>query len=299
MTLSAYQIFVTVAECRNLTMAAARLHLTKSAVSHALAKIEDNCRFSLFYRNQKTVELTEAGKRLLPYAYAVLQEDTKFEEQVHSLQGLTSGLVRMGTCSSTCINWIPEIVRTFRDKYPKIELQIRSGANNSQIIQWLRNNEIDIGLGGAEPNSGLVIEPIYKDELLCVTNRDFRPANPDFVTPEDIRNLPLILQEGDYDEEAVMALARLNVEISSYYTAYDDSCLVAMVEGGFGYCVEGKLSLKPLRSKVSVYSFHPPIYRQISLLRNSYDMPSPAAKKMWAHVREYVESYPEYELHLS
>ncbi len=298
MNLSDYRMFVTIAECRNLTVAASQLHLTKSAVSHALAKLEKQLQFPLFYRNQKNMLLTGIGAALLPYAHAVLREHDNFKEQIYRLQGLDSGLVRIGTWSSTGIHWVPDIVNSFRAQYPQIEIQVRSGASNAKLFQWLTNHEIDIGIGDADPSPDLKAEELYQDEMLCVTNRSFQPANPGYVTPEDIQGLPLILQDGDYSREAIETLEKININSFSSFTAYDDSCLVAMAESGLGYCVEGKLTLKKLHMNVSAYSFHPPIYRRICLLLNSRIPASPAIREMCRFIREYAASYPPYELKL-
>lgn len=298
MNLSDYQMFVTIAECRNLTLAASRLHLTKSAVSHALAKLERQLQFPLFYRNQKNMLLTSIGAELLPYAHAVLRENDNFKEQIYRLQGLDTGLVRVGTWTSTGIHWIPDIVNSFRSQYPQIEIQVRSGANNVQLLKWLTNHEIDIGIGDAEPSADLKVEELYQDEMLCVTSRTFQPVNPAYVTPEDIQNMPLILQDGDYSQEAIETLEKININSFSSFTAYDDFCLVAMAESGLGYCVEGKLALKKLHMNVSAYSFHPPIYRRICLLQNNRVPASPAIREMCRCIREYAAAYPPYELQL-
>ena len=298
MTLSDYLIFTTIAECKTLTLAASKLHLSKSAVSHALAKLEDSLHFPLFYRDQKIMTLTDAGEHLLPYAKAVLAENARFSEQVSGIQGLSSGLIRIGTCTSTCIHWIPDIITSFRAKFPHVELQVRSGSNNAQIAAWVQNNDIDIGIGGVEPSPHLEVEEIYMDEMLCVTSKAFSPANPAYVTAEDIRVLPLILQEGDYNGEAIAALDRLNISSFSHFTAFDDSSLVAMAESGLGYCIEGKLSLKGHHAKVNAFSFHPPIYRKICLIRNKNHRPSPIIREMWKHIQAYVREFPPYELDL-
>lgn len=298
MTLSDYQTFVTIAECQSLTLTAEKLHLTKSAVSHAVSRMEEELNFPLFYRTQRSVMLTEAAKQLLPHAYTVLRENDRFMEEVYSIQGLTSGCVTIGTCSSTCINWIPDIANTFREKYPHIEIRVRSGAANAQILQWLRNNEIDIGIASAAPSPDLDIQEIYKDEMLCVTSKSFTAKNPDYITMEEVKDLPLILQTGPYSEEAIVPLNEWGLNPPVYLTTYDDASLVAMVEGGLGYCVAGKLVLKSLRAKVNTYSFNPRKYRYLALIRNSRNRLSPAVNTMSRHIMQYVKNYPDYELNL-
>ena len=77
MTLSDYQIFVTVAKHHSLTLCAETLHLTKSAVSHSIAKMENELGLPLFSRSNREVALTFFGEKLLPFAVAVLYSDRK------------------------------------------------------------------------------------------------------------------------------------------------------------------------------------------------------------------------------
>ena len=102
MTLTDYLVLTTIAQHKSLTMAADTLCLTKSAISHSLSKMEKELGLPLFDRNNKSVNLTTYGMQLLPYAQAVLNEHYKFEDQLQSLQGMESGIVRIGTCSSVC-----------------------------------------------------------------------------------------------------------------------------------------------------------------------------------------------------
>ena len=103
MTLSDYVIFTAVAEHRNMTHAAEKLHLTRSAISHAVSRMEQELGFALFIKTTHGISLTMNGEMLLPLAYSVIQSHHHFHETVSSINGLDAGHVRLGTCSSTCI----------------------------------------------------------------------------------------------------------------------------------------------------------------------------------------------------
>ena len=146
MTLSDYIIFTTVSELKNMSLASDKLYLTRSAISHAISRIEREIGFPLFIKNTHGIELTDNGTNLLPLAYAVIQSHQHFNEKIAAINGLASGNVRLGTCSSICINWIPELVNNFRHHYPDIQIHIFAGINNAQIVKKLEQNEIDIGI---------------------------------------------------------------------------------------------------------------------------------------------------------
>ena len=211
MTLADYATLIAIAEYHSLTLAADHLHLTKSAVSHSVAKMEEELRLPLFSRAQKKWTLTESGKKLLPFAYSVLREDNRFMEVVHEIHNLTSGTVTIGACSSTCINWIPEILNSCRELYPNIYVRIKGGTSNTQIINYLDNNEIDLGIAAAEATQDLGVIELYEDEMLCVTSKSFLPRTPGVVSAEELKNLPLLLSAEDFGAEALVVLDALNM----------------------------------------------------------------------------------------
>ena len=69
MTLSDYIIFTTVSELKNMSLASDKLYLTRSAISHAISRIEREIGFPLFIKNTHGIELTDNGTNLLPLAY--------------------------------------------------------------------------------------------------------------------------------------------------------------------------------------------------------------------------------------
>lgn len=81
MTLSDYIIFTTVSELKNMSLASDKLYLTRSAISHAISRIEREIGFPLFIKNTHGIELTDNGAALLPLAYAVIQNHQHFNEK--------------------------------------------------------------------------------------------------------------------------------------------------------------------------------------------------------------------------
>lgn len=88
--------------------------------------------------------------------------------------------MKLSTCSSTCINWIPGILKSFRALHPGITVEVVSGFCNSQLTAKLR-----------------------ADEMLCVTSADFELRNHWYVVSDDLQGLPNMISYGDYGEEAL------------------------------------------------------------------------------------------------
>ena len=103
------------------------MSLTPSAVSHAVSSMEKELGFSLFTRSKAGVALTNYGERLLPYVNAVLNSDESLQQVIAGLNGLQQGDVKVGCFSSVCTNWMTDIIRSFREKYPAIHMEILPG----------------------------------------------------------------------------------------------------------------------------------------------------------------------------
>ena len=103
MTLLEYRIFHTVTQQGSFARAAQILHLTPSAISHAVSSMEESCGFSLFVRGKGGVSLTRSGEALYPVIRQVLSADEALTQTVGELKGVQRGKVRIER--STACAW--------------------------------------------------------------------------------------------------------------------------------------------------------------------------------------------------
>ena len=171
MTLLSYQVFQTVVGQGSFQKAAEILNLTPSAVSHAIASMEQELGFSLFTRNKAGVALTNYGEHLLPYVNAVLNSDESLQQAIAGLNGLKMGNVKVGCFSSVCTNWMTDIIHSFHQRYPDINIELYQGTY-ADVSYWIKNGIVDIGFLSLSSAGDLPIEPLYRDPLLCVVPKD-------------------------------------------------------------------------------------------------------------------------------
>lgn len=291
MTLFEYKIFQTVARVQNITLAAEQLNLTKSAVSHSIKKIENEIGLCLFYRTHRGTILTDEGHKLLPYANNILRADKRFTEELDAIHGLTTGYVKIGVCSSTCINWIPKIINGFKKQFPSITISVIGGTNNAEILKLINSNEIDIGIAKADNSPDIHIRNLYEDEMVCVVNKSFKTKNEGIVTIDELKSEHILLQKDDFGEEALAVMRELNIEATPLLTAVDDASLIAMVEAGLGYCIVGRLVMESINAQVSCCSFKPKQYRKLSIVYSEKIAVSPSTKAMMNYISTFVENY--------
>lgn len=150
-TVRQLQVFVATAESLSLVRVAEHLHLTPSAVSFQIKKIESQTGFALFERIGRRVALTDAGQVLLGYARLVLRSLQDADQALMALKGVSGGRVKLGLVS-TAKYIVPHMIARFRAAYPGIAVLLREG-NRSQIQQLLAGGAIDLAITG-QPQDG-------------------------------------------------------------------------------------------------------------------------------------------------
>ncbi len=161
---------VAVAETESFTKAAERLNVTQSAVSHSIRALENQLECTVVERSGKRVSLSQEGNVLLRRFRSALSELDKACEELAVLRRWGQGRLRVGATHTLCHYVLPEVMREFRDLYPRCEIHFESG-DTSDMIDILDKAEIDIvlGIGGRSPN-WCRFEPIFKDEMVFVVS---------------------------------------------------------------------------------------------------------------------------------
>ena len=100
--------------------------------------MEQELGFSLFTRNKAGVALTNYGEHLLPYVNAVLNSDESLQQAIAGLNGLKMGNVKVGCFSSVCTNWMTDIIHSFHQRYPDINIELYQGTY-ADVSYWIKN----------------------------------------------------------------------------------------------------------------------------------------------------------------
>src|SRR5688572_5899075 len=167
------RLIAAIAEHGSMTAAADALDLTQPALSHQLRELESRLRSPLFVRTGRRMVLTPAGEQLALIARAVLPQIDGFERQV--LEGeLTAprGTIRIATQCYTAYHWLPAVLRSFRDRWPSVELRV-GAEHTSAPIPALREGALDLAIVYHKVLDKRVrLEPLFEDEMVLVTAPD-------------------------------------------------------------------------------------------------------------------------------
>jgi DNA-binding transcriptional LysR family regulator len=183
--LSALQAFETIARRKSFSLAAEELHLTPSAVSHQVAKLEGLLHVRLFERSARGVELTPAGQQYLQRVASALGAiNSATEDLKHGVQDT----LYVHSSPSFASLWLMPRIARFAERHPNISLMLSA----SHVHSDFQLGQMDIDIRYGLPNwPNLEVEPIFTEKILPL-------ASPEFIrthalhTPEDLLRVPLI-----------------------------------------------------------------------------------------------------------
>ena len=157
--------FRVLARTASFTHTARELHLTQSAISHAIKALESDAGCSLLDRVGKKVALTQAGEQLLHHAEKILAEMDSARASLAKLGKWGAGRLRLGASTTACQYLIPPVLREFKEKFPDHAISLEP-ADTQDMVAALLERRVDLALA-LEPKHEprLEFQPLFTDEL--------------------------------------------------------------------------------------------------------------------------------------
>lgn len=288
-----YLVFRTVLEQGTFYKASVVLNVTPSAISHSVNQLESELGFPVFVRSRTGVKLTPDGQKILPLIQEIINDQNRLEQVAQQIQGLDTGLIRIGAFSSACINWLPPLIQTFAKSYPQVKISVRQAGFN-EITEAVKSGQLDLGLTMLPENDlGITVKKILEDEIYCIAPMNFQVKNGHSVSEEDLVNYNFILQQSDYDLDTKAALDHYSIKSTAIQFSIDDQSIVAMVEAGLGLGILPALALQKMQGEVQILPFSTPFYRKIALVTSSQQRLAPSTRQMIKNVHELIQQqYP-------
>lgn len=236
-TLDQLRIFVAVAKREHVTRAAEALHLTQSTVSAAIAALEARHGVPLFHRVGRRIELTEAGRSVLPEAQLVLARARAAERVLAEFAGLDHGTLAIAASQTIASYWLPERLAAFHRAHLGIKLQVTIG-NTTQAARAVIDGSAELGLvEGTVDEPALAATTVGVDRLLIVAGNGTIVPAP--AAPEDLLDLDWVSREAGSGTRTALeaALAQLGLDPARLRIALElpsNEAVLGAVEAGLG-----------------------------------------------------------------
>jgi len=270
------QVFLTVAKVKNFSRAGKKLHLSQPTITQIIKQLEQELETRLFDRTTHSVQLTESGKLLIPYAEKILRLQEEARRKIALLEQTISGPLLIGASMTSAEAVLPRLMGQYQQRYPNVQIRIEV-TNSENIMTALEAGQLHFGIIEAPLTSSvLAIQPLMTDELVCIASANHPPegltAEPSGIHLQQLATLPLIMREKGSGTRLVLeeALAKCQIPAGQLHIVMElnsTEAIKEMVANGLGVAVLSRhLIKKELElGLLTAYSLQPK-----ALLRSFY-----------------------------
>lgn len=194
------------------------------------------------------------------------------------MNGMETGVVRIGTFASVAINWLPNIFAALQKDYPGIEYEMLLG-DYAEVEQWINEGRVDCGFLRLPTLPKFDTILLKQDEYKAVLPVGHCLAGKETVDIEDMSGLPFLLLEHGGKTEVSDLLERSHVQPDIRFTTWEDFAIMAMVERGMGVSILPDMILRRIPYQVEIRPLIEPYYRSIGLAVKNKKHITPAVKR--------------------
>ena len=253
------EYFAAVAEAKSISRASRELHVAQPPISRQLAMLEDELGVCLFLRNNKGIELTEAGKLLYQQCEQMFQSLRMMADSVRDVDAGLRGQVKLGVIYSD-IPVVMEHWKAYHRLYPQVELYIRMATPDDLLDDLSRGKLHALYLRSqSEEPSGLREKILGEDRLELVMNGQTDPApGQDSVPIQALEGVPMCLLRSDdlwgYSNHLRNQCQRAGFSLNVVCQCYDTPMAMQLVQAGFGVSYLPRSIVQTLPPNSGVYS---------------------------------------------
>ena len=232
------QAFVEVAAQAGFTRAAERLGVSQPTVSQLVRALERRVGTELFARGTRRVELTAAGRALLPYAERAIQLDGEAEAAVDRAASAERARLWVAAGEALATYVVPRALATIRERLPRLEAGVIVG-EVARILSALRSGEADCALLTEHTAPADIETEVYAQgrTVLIASAEEPRPRKP--LTLADLASRTLVVRSpGTVNRREIdQLLAREGVEPAARLEATSLEAVKRCVEVGLGVAI--------------------------------------------------------------
>ena len=260
--------FVAIAETGTLTAAAERVYKTQGAVSHDLRTLEHSLGVVLVDRSGQRIQLTPAGKALLPHALELLRRVEDIKREVSAIDAASAGDIRLGTPPSLASLVLDQIL-SYRTKVTDARFVLFTELQ-ATLVEWLVEGRLELVVAEPELRSDIATIALGREDILITLPEGDPLSGREHISPQECMDRPFI---GFIRELASTRLAERFFTPLGYYPLpvieLDDYRLIKdLVRRGLGFAIMPESAFEGDRDLVGI-SGNPPLQRDIAVMSAS------------------------------
>lgn len=283
-----YGPFLHLAGTLRFSATARALHMSPSALTRGIQRLEEQLGQQLFVRDKRNVVLTRAGELVRDHARAQVAAHRVLLETLAAEQQAPTGELRIACTVTACHSILPKLLAQSRARYPGLHLQI-STSDATRCLQRLRDDEVDVAVLPVPdaPDTDLRVAPLAHTELSFIAPKSDKSLQQRAKAGGDAWNgLPMVLPRLGVERERIDAwLAARDLRPEIYAEVNGNEAILAMVSLGCGVGIVPELVREgsPLkRSVVRVNVPNPPRGYEVALCAKQRSLDRRAVSLFWS-----------------
>ncbi len=262
----------------NMSDAAQALYTSQPGISKQIKLLENELGIEIFVRNGKRITaITEPGKAALALAQRMLLDADNLKQVSAEFHSQDSGLLTVATTHTQARYALPQVVKQFIKRYPKVKLNLHQG-NPTQIAQQVLSGEADIAIATESLTlyDDLITLPCYEWNHCVITPLRHPLLQEKKLTLAKIAQYPIITYDFAFSGRGKInaAFEAANIQPNIALTAIDADVIKTYVELGLGIGILAKIAFIPERDKhlrmMDAGHLFKPSTTRIALLKNKY-----------------------------
>ena len=287
------EVFGALFEAGSVSRAAQRLNLSQPAVSVALGKLEAELGFRLFHRDRGFFAPTSEAILLHEEVQQGITALARVEQRADEIRsGATAG-ISVATNGAMSYNFLPGVIAEFQRDFPGTHVELRVHSSR-RIASWVGARQIDIGLIDAPvPVAGLTTTLVHM-ECVCIMRETDPLARLDLITPQNLRDRPVIAITGDHsiDRQLAEVMAQAETPLVHNASSYFYAIARNLVAAGDNIAIIDPVNGKaPLADGVVWRPFVPTIVHELAMITSQGQPLGIAATRFQTRISEALAAY--------
>lgn len=269
---------MTISQCGSFSDAALQLEMSQSAVSRAIASLENELNVPLLVRGRMGAKLTTIGARVVTHAQQILELRESIEYDVNLEKALYNSRLRIASFRSAATHILPPKIAEFQRTYPRVEVSLDE-FDPAGVEQALRSGAADLGLLPLPRSEDFTTWEITRDEYVVLLPKAQHPENKPITWNELSTRSFILLNYAECTTAVREHWSRWQQPLKVAYNVKEDSTIVSMVAQGLGAAILPRLAAMPIPDTVDSRPLPVPLERIIGVAILANVPPSPAVTR--------------------
>lgn len=279
------QAFVVIAELGGFSKAAEHLHVTQTALTRRVQKLESYLGLRLLDRTTRYVELTAVGREFLPQAKAIVSEMTMAVGRLKDMSRHSRGSFTIACVPTMASHALPAVIRRYAEMYPGNRIRLID-TSAFEVRDAVLHGQAEIGIGiPTDRHPDLIEVQMLEEPLMFFCRKEHPLSTMKSVTWSDMREAELIVVSSMTATRVFMdyQLAKRGISLSGAYEVQHHATAIGLVAAGVGAAILPASTLgegdRPGVCRIPLTG--PVVKRKITVLHRKNNTLSPAAEAFY------------------